>query len=65
MPSMRALARTHACVQVDVDEFGEVAASANVTAMPTFQFMRNGSLLETIVGADPDKLTQSVERLSE
>ena len=43
-------------LKVDVDELAEVAAAASVTAMPTFQFLKGGKLLDKVVGADPVKL---------
>ena len=48
-------------LKVDVDDFSEVAASARVAAMPTFQFWKSGSLVDTIVGADPDKLKSTTK----
>jgi len=51
-----------ALLKVDVDDFAEVAASAEVAAMPTFQFWRSGRLLDTIVGADSMKLQDTTER---
>ena len=53
-----------AFLKVDVDDQAEIAAAANVRAMPTFHFMRGGKLLEDnpeIVGADPGKLLQYVQ----
>ena len=44
-------------LKVDVDDMPEVAAEAQVAAMPTFQFYKKGALLDKIVGADADKLT--------
>ena len=44
-------------LKVDVDDQPDVAAAARVAAMPTFQFFKKGELLDTIVGADPQKLS--------
>jgi len=43
-------------LKVDVDDQPDVAAMANVTAMPTFQFYKAGQKVDQIVGADADKL---------
>ena len=48
-------------LKVDVDDFPEVAAEAQVSAMPTFQFYRDGKLLDKIVGADVAKLKAFTE----
>ena len=45
-------------LKVDVDDMPEVAAAAQVSAMPTFQFFKAGQLLDKIVGADAAKLTE-------
>ena len=47
-------------LKVDVDECADVAARAEVRAMPTFQFVKEGKLLDTLVGADPGKLLQYI-----
>ena len=41
-------------LKVDVDDQPDVAAMAQVQAMPTFQFFKSGKMLDKIVGADPD-----------
>ena len=43
-------------VKVDVDELEEVAAGAEVMAMPTFQIYKNGVKVATVTGASQDKL---------
>lgn len=48
-------------LKVDVDDFGDVAGTAGVTAMPTFQFWKSGTLVDTMIGADPDKLKSTTE----
>ena len=59
-PVYTGLAEAHSStatfLKVDVDELGDVAAAANVTAMPTFQFVKNGNLVDQLRGADPQKL---------
>jgi len=48
--------------KVDVDRQGEVAQQYGVRAMPTFLVLRNGSVIETIQGANPPALTAAVEK---
>ena len=43
-------------LKVDVDDQPEIAAAAQVTAMPTFHFYKAGKLLDKMVGADVNKL---------
>jgi thioredoxin 1 len=44
-------------VKVDVDNAPEVKALCGIHAMPTFQFFKNGELVEQVVGASQKKLT--------
>lgn len=48
--------------KVDVDNQTEVAKQYGVSAMPTFLVLRNGSVIETIRGANPPALTAAVEK---
>ncbi|KAL2129723.1 hypothetical protein VTI74DRAFT_7403 [Chaetomium olivicolor] len=48
--------------KVNVDAQGEVAQQYGVRAMPTFLVLRNGSVIETIQGANPPALTAAVEK---
>ncbi|KAL2150220.1 hypothetical protein VTH82DRAFT_7896 [Thermothelomyces myriococcoides] len=50
-----------AFVKVDVDSQGEVAQEYGVRAMPTFLVLRNGSVINTIRGANPPALTAAVD----
>jgi len=50
-------------VKVDVDVNQEVAQSAGVSAMPTFHFMKAGAKVEEMVGADPNKLKETIAKL--
>uniref|UniRef100_A0A7S4MIV8 Thioredoxin domain-containing protein n=1 Tax=Prymnesium polylepis TaxID=72548 RepID=A0A7S4MIV8_9EUKA len=50
-------------VKVDVDENEEVAAECEISAMPTFQFYKDGKMIEQIVGADQAKLKANVAKL--
>lgn len=48
--------------KVNVDNQGEVAQQHGVRAMPTFLVLRNGSVIETVQGANPPALTAAVEK---
>lgn len=48
--------------KVDVDSQKDVAQQYGVRAMPTFLILRNGSVIETIQGANPPALTSAVEK---
>jgi thioredoxin 1 len=38
--------------KVDVDDVEDVAAECKISAMPTFQFYRDGKIVKEIQGAD-------------
>ena len=67
-PTFESLANKHAkpkriaFAKVDVDNQREIAQQYGVRAMPTFVILRNGSVLETVQGANPPALTAAVER---
>ncbi|KAA8519951.1 hypothetical protein F0562_014139 [Nyssa sinensis] len=46
---------------VDVDDVKEVAAKYEVKAMPTFLLMKEGALVDKLVGANPDEITKRIE----
>merc|ERR1712070_180579 len=48
-------------LKIDVDEQQRLAANAGIEAMPTFKFMRDGTEVDAIVGADKNALAQKVE----
>lgn len=43
--------------KVDVDDCEDVAAACSIQAMPTFQFYRNGKMIDEMKGADQGRLT--------
>ena len=47
-------------IKVDVDQGEEIAAERGIEAMPTFHFYRAGQLLETLQGADANRIEQLV-----
>ena len=48
--------------KVDVDSQGDVAQQYSVRAMPTFLVLHNGSVIDTIQGANPPALTAAVDK---
>ena len=48
-------------LQVDVDEFDDIAHDAEVNAMPTFQLYANGEKIDELVGANEDNLRKLIE----
>ena len=48
-------------VKVDVDDNSEVAGLCGITAMPTFQFFKNGSKVDDMCGANLDKLKATIK----
>eukprot|EP01013_Petalomonas_cantuscygni_P009217 TRINITY_DN2201_c0_g1_i1.p1 TRINITY_DN2201_c0_g1~~TRINITY_DN2201_c0_g1_i1.p1 ORF type:complete len:107 (-),score=32.88 TRINITY_DN2201_c0_g1_i1:160-480(-) len=45
-------------LKVDVDQLSDVAREYSVQAMPTFKFFKDGQEVETVVGANIDKIKQ-------
>jgi thioredoxin 1 len=50
-----------AFIKVDVDENEDIAESEGVQAMPTFKLYKKGEQIETMSGANADKLQKLVE----
>ena len=48
---------------VDVDDNEDTASAAGVSAMPTFQFYKNGIKVGELMGANPDKLKAKIDEL--
>jgi thioredoxin 1 len=52
-----------AFVKVDVDQAGDIAQEYSVSSLPTFLFFRGGSKVESMLGADYNKLEGYVKSL--
>ncbi|KGN64577.1 thioredoxin-like protein CXXS1 [Cucumis sativus] len=50
---------------VDVDEVKEVAAKLEIKAMPTFLVMKNGNLIDKLVGANPEEIRKRIGAYTE
>ncbi|CAH0718432.1 unnamed protein product, partial [Brenthis ino] len=50
-------------LKVDVDECEDLATEYNVSAMPTFIFVKNSTKLEEFSGANYDKLKNTILKL--
>lgn len=51
-----------AFTKFDVDEVPEIAQELGVRAMPTFVFFKGGEKVDEMVGADPRKLEEMVQK---
>jgi thioredoxin 1 len=51
-------------LKVDVDESAELTGKFDVRAMPTFVFLRNGSVVKVIEGADVRSIGDTLEQLT-
>ncbi|KAL8153918.1 hypothetical protein V2J09_011678 [Rumex salicifolius] len=51
-------------LKVDVDELKEVAEEYKVEAMPTFLFIKEGKVIDTVVGARKDELHAAIKKHS-
>lgn len=50
--------------KVDVDELPSVAASNEVTSMPTLLFFKSGELVGKVIGANPGAIKQTIDKLA-
>uniref|UniRef100_A0A7S3PC09 Thioredoxin domain-containing protein n=1 Tax=Amphora coffeiformis TaxID=265554 RepID=A0A7S3PC09_9STRA len=48
-------------LKVDVDENPDTAAKYNVSAMPTFIFIKGGEVIDRLMGANPARLQELIE----
>ncbi|KAJ9703600.1 hypothetical protein PVL29_005078 [Vitis rotundifolia] len=49
-------------LKVDVDELKSVATDWAVEAMPTFMFLKQGKIVDKVVGANKDSLQQTIAK---
>ncbi|GAV72197.1 Thioredoxin domain-containing protein [Cephalotus follicularis] len=49
-------------LKVDVDELKSVAQDWAVEAMPTFMFLKDGKIVDKVVGAKKDELQQTIAK---
>lgn len=49
-------------LKVDVDELKSVATDWAVEAMPTFMFIKEGKIVDKVVGAKKDELQQTIAK---
>jgi thioredoxin len=49
-------------VKIDVDDHHDVAAEFNVTSVPTFFFLKNGQMVDTVVGASAESVQAAIEK---
>mmetsp|Transcript_19468 Transcript_19468/g.22272 ORF Transcript_19468/g.22272 Transcript_19468/m.22272 type:complete len:157 (-) Transcript_19468:165-635(-) len=47
-------------VKVDVDSNPNAAAKYSVSAMPTFLFLKNGDVVDRLMGANPERLRELI-----
>ncbi|KAJ5194810.1 uncharacterized protein N7498_008248 [Penicillium cinerascens] len=65
-PAIEKLSVEHTGVKfykVDVDKLGEVAASNEISAMPTFLFFKDGKKVDMVRGANPPAINAAVQKL--
>lgn len=48
-------------LKVDVDENPDTAAKYSVSAMPTFLFIKQGTVVDRLMGANPAALQQLID----
>ena len=67
-PSLEKFAQIYTDVQivkVDVDDptFTEAIKTYKISAMPTFKFIKKGTLVGEVIGADAVKIEQTIKKL--
>ena len=66
-PKYEALSNTFTKVKflkVNVDEAQAISATCAIRSMPTFLFFKNGTKVDSMIGADPKKLEEKVAALA-
>jgi len=48
-------------IKIDVDALPEISSKYEITAMPTFKFIRNDAVIQTVMGADKNGLSNGVQ----
>lgn len=48
-------------IKVDVDEHPETAAKYSVSAMPTFLFLKQGEVIDRLMGANASRLQELIQ----
>ena len=64
-PRLEELSKQHTGItflKVDVDQCEDLAQEYKITAMPTFMAFLKGEKIDTIVGADPSKIDQCLQK---
>ena len=51
-------------IDVDDDEHSDLCEELSISAMPTFKFIRNGVILNTIVGNDEEGISNLLNTIS-
>ena len=51
--------------KIDVDQERQLAASQDITAMPTLKIFKDGAVIQTIVGADLEGLWKGIQNALE
>ena len=49
-------------VKIDIDELGDLAAEYNVISVPTFHFLKEGKVVDTVVGANADAVKKNIAK---
>ncbi len=52
-------------LKVNVDDSGDIAQEAGITAMPTFKGFKNGQLFDTLQGANEMKLVDMIKKIND
>jgi thioredoxin 1 len=48
-------------IKIDVDDNPDTAAKYNVSAMPTFLFIKGGEVVDRLMGANPARLQELID----